>query len=91
MRAQAGHLRELSGRRGVEVRILPYSAGSHPAIYGGFTIFDFPSAADLPMVVHTEGYTGGSYFEGEEDVREMDRRWTRVLDLSISIKEFVHR
>jgi transcriptional regulator with XRE-family HTH domain len=85
MRRQNAHLRELSGHSGVDVRIMPWSAGGHPAIYGGFTIFTFPEPED-PGVVFTESYSGGQYLP-LRDAGRILAAWDRVFALSIPIEE----
>lgn len=87
IKRQVEHLREVSGQDGTEVLILPWTAGAHTGIYGGFTIFQFPDPED-PTVVYTEGYTGGSYLDEDGDVHDMTKRWTRLHDLTTPIKEF---
>jgi hypothetical protein len=87
MTRQVDQLRELCGQpeNEVDVRFLPWSRGGHPAIYGGFTIFDFPEPEDHP-VVYMESYTGGKYFPGSDAGRAL-AAWERVFDLSVPIEE----
>lgn len=87
MRGQLVHLRELSGQDGVEIKVLPWSAGAHPAIYGGCTVFEFPHEED-PMVVYVESYMGGQFLTEDADVNRMLSVWQRVFDLSKSIKDW---
>ncbi|MGW4641522.1 helix-turn-helix domain-containing protein [Sphaerisporangium sp. NPDC004334] len=62
MRAQLRHLIDTSGRNNVTLQILPFAAGPHPAMDGGFVILGFPEAAD-PDVVYLENQMGSLYLE----------------------------
>lgn len=84
---QVDHLKEASGQRGVEVRVLRWSAGAHPAIYGGYTLFEFRDHED-PTVVFAENYAGGQYMEDEHQVRRMLDVWQRIHDPSVPVKEY---
>jgi hypothetical protein len=53
MRAQLGHITEMARLPHVNVQVLPFSAGVHPAMDGSFRILGFPEAAD-PDVVYLE-------------------------------------
>lgn len=63
MRQQLHHLLLLSRRDKVEIQVLPFEAGAHPAISNaGFTILGFPEQLD-PDVVYMELRTGSIYLE----------------------------
>lgn len=51
----------------VELQVLPYSAGAHPAINGTFTIMSFPRSAD-PEIVTLENLDSHLFIEGEKAV-----------------------
>lgn len=89
MGKQVDHLRALDGQRGLEVRVLPWSAGAHPAIYGGCTVLEFPHPQD-PTVVYVNNYTGGQYLEEARDVTRMLDVWQRVFEAAQPIKEYAH-
>ena len=65
-RAQLAHLLEMSERPKISVQVLPFSAGGHPAMTGGFTILRFPGS--LEDVVYLENMTSDLFVESEEDV-----------------------
>ena len=43
MRAQLEHLIHAAGQPKVTIQVIPFAAGWHPALYGMFNIFQFPS------------------------------------------------
>lgn len=88
MAAQIAYLREVSGHRGVEVGIMPWSAGGHPAIYGAFTILEFSEPQD-PPVVYVESYLGGQYLRFSDAGRILTA-WEQVFDRAVPIKEHMN-
>lgn len=63
MRAQLDHLAEAAAWPNVVIRVLPFSAGAHPAMNSGaFSVLEF-SDPDDPRTVYTAQLTGGSYLE----------------------------
>ena len=76
MRAQLRHLTEIaSSQPGVNLQVLPFTAGAHAATSGPFVIMKFPEAPDLG-VVYLEGQTGGIYLETADEVA----RYTLVFE-----------
>jgi transcriptional regulator with XRE-family HTH domain len=67
MRAQLRHIAEVSELTHVNVQVLPFRAGEHPSMIGGFRILGFPEPTD-PNVVFQETQLGGLYHERLEDV-----------------------
>jgi hypothetical protein len=59
---QREHLRLLNQRENIDVRVLTFAAGAHPALDGPFTVLDLDSEAD-PDVVYLESIQGGRYLE----------------------------
>lgn len=77
MAGQLTCLHDLNRRDNVDIRVLPWDAGAHPAMrVGAFTILDFHHADD-PAVVHAETQTGARYLEKPEELTE----YRRVFDL----------
>jgi transcriptional regulator with XRE-family HTH domain len=66
-RAQLLHLIEMAERPQITLQVLPFAAGAHPALTGGFTILKFPEllAAD---VVYLENMTSDLFVESEAEV-----------------------
>lgn len=86
-RAQLVHLREISRRRNVTIRVVPLEAGLHAGVMGGFTIYQFSDDMDRD-VVHLESRTGDRYLEETSSVldhlRLFDAVNSRALDTSES-------
>lgn len=77
MAEQLGCLRDLNRRDNIDIRVLPWEAGPHPAMYAGpFAIFDFHHDDD-PAVVHVETHTGACYLEKPDELAE----YRRIFDL----------
>jgi transcriptional regulator with XRE-family HTH domain len=87
MAAQVEHLRELQARGLVTVKILPWTAGAHPATDGAFTILDFDDPDD-PTLIHFETYLGAKYDESPSQVDRFRAIFQALNHLSIPIKEF---
>ncbi|QFG21911.1 helix-turn-helix transcriptional regulator [Actinomadura sp. WMMB 499] len=64
---QLNLLAELSRRPNITIQVLPFTAGAHPAMQGGFTLLGFPEPAD-PDVVYVEYRQGGLYLEKLDEV-----------------------
>jgi hypothetical protein len=77
MAEQLAYLHDLNRRDHIDIRVLPWEAGAHPAMrLGAFTILDFHHADD-PAVVHAETHTGARYLEKPDELAE----YRRVFDL----------
>ncbi|MFC6080350.1 helix-turn-helix domain-containing protein [Sphaerisporangium aureirubrum] len=67
MRDQLLRMIDLSWRNHVTIQVLPFAAGVHPAMDGGFTILSFPKPAD-PDTVYVEYWQGSVYLERPSEV-----------------------
>jgi transcriptional regulator with XRE-family HTH domain len=76
MRAQLEHLTQIAGQPNVTIQVIPFAAGWHPALYGMFNIFRFPSE-QLPDIVYAEALTGAYYLNKPDEAA----RYTEALDL----------
>ena len=85
MREQIDHLIEVSEQAHVQLQLMPYSAGPHPAMYGPFHLFRFPQE-ELPDVACAESLLGAVYFDQVDDVsgfREaLDRMCAQAVPLA---------
>jgi hypothetical protein len=75
MRAQLEHLATLAERPSITIQVIPFATGWHPALYGMFNIFRFPSE-QLPDIVYTEALTGAYYLNKPDEAA----RYTEALD-----------
>lgn len=83
MRAQLTHLAELAGLSNVTIQVLPFSAGAHPAMDGGFSILGFPGPPD-PPVVYLENAAGSVYLEEAAEVARFDRMFSHIIAKALS-------
>jgi transcriptional regulator with XRE-family HTH domain len=67
MREQLGHLIAMSRLHHMNILVLPFSAGAHPAMHGPCTVLRFPEPAD-PDVVYVQYRRGSVYLEDPSDV-----------------------
>ncbi|MFD0883028.1 helix-turn-helix domain-containing protein [Streptosporangium algeriense] len=67
VREQLELLIRLSELNHITLQILPFAAGVHPAMDGGFTILSFPKPAD-PDTVYVEYWQGSVYLEDRSEV-----------------------
>jgi transcriptional regulator with XRE-family HTH domain len=85
MRAQLGHLIDLSRRPGVTIQIVPYTAGGHSGLLGAFIIAEI---GELPVIVFMEDTCGGRVSEDAGQVsqamRNFDALRSEALQRSVS-------
>jgi hypothetical protein len=67
LRRQVARLGDDSRRPGLDLRILPFSAGAHAAQVESFMVLEFETGSRAP-VVHCEGLTGGLFRVKPSDV-----------------------
>jgi transcriptional regulator with XRE-family HTH domain len=87
MAAQRERLTQLAARPGVDIRILPFSAGAHPATTGAFRVLAFDNKED-PDVVYVENETGAHYLEKPDYVQQYRRITARLAEQAVPIGEF---
>ena len=76
-RAQLLHLREVSRRRNVSIRVLPFEAGLHAGSMGIFAVFQFSDDIDRD-IVSMETHSGERYLEEQSSVLEYLRLFDSV-------------
>lgn len=74
MAAQLKHLVEVAKRPHIEIQVITYEAGAHPAMESNFNILQFDSPTS--SVVYVEGLVGWIYLDRPQD---LDRYW-RVFE-----------
>ena len=85
--AQIEHLVALAERETVDIRILPFTAGAHPATTGAFRILQF-DAADDPDVVYVELELEARYLERPAEVDRYRRMFTRLQERAVRIGDY---
>jgi transcriptional regulator with XRE-family HTH domain len=73
MRAQLRRLAEATDLPTVTIQVVPFSAGAHPAMVGGFIRLSFPGD---PSIVYVEYHAGALYLESPAEVG----RYTLMFD-----------
>lgn len=89
MRKQLDHITGLSELPHVNVQVLPFSAGVHPAMDGGFRILGFPEAAD-PDMVYLENQAGSLYLEEEPEIDRYARMFSHLIAKALDPEESRH-
>ncbi len=67
LRRQLGRLVEATDRPGVELLVLPFTAGAHAGLTEPFMVLEFPEGTRAP-IVHIEGLMGGLFRVKPTDV-----------------------
>jgi hypothetical protein len=85
MRDQLNHLADLVSKRSnqIEVRIMPFSAGAHPALGGSFQILSFPSTR-LPELVCQEILTSIDIIDQSSRVTDYVVTFAETLEGALS-------
>jgi len=87
MRAQTNHIMKMAKLPNVEVRVLPFAVGAHPAMTGAFRILDFDDAED-PDVVYLESHVGALYLEEPSELLQYRRIFEWLGEASMPFAEF---
>ena len=78
MRGQLGRLAELAALPHVNIQVLPFTAGVHPAMEGAFSTLDFPEPAD-PGVIYMENQAGSLYLEQPAEIDHYARMFSHLV------------
>ncbi|HEY5986186.1 MAG TPA: DUF5753 domain-containing protein [Streptosporangiaceae bacterium] len=78
MRAQLEHIARIADRPHINVKVLPFKAGAHPAMDGSFFIFGFPEASG-PDVVYQEGPMGSLYYEKLTEIERYQAMFNHLV------------
>jgi transcriptional regulator with XRE-family HTH domain len=85
MRAQLDWLAKMSKRPNVTIRVIPYSAGAHPAMDSTFNVLAF--AGSVPTVVYVEGLVGWIYVERPQDVARYQEVFEHLRTVALTPQE----
>ncbi|MEU3210380.1 helix-turn-helix transcriptional regulator [Nocardiopsis alba] len=83
MKEQLDHLKNMALRHHIDIQVLPYSSGAHLALAGPFTILDFPTAKDAP-IVYVETAVDGLYLDGLEEIERYTLAFGNVQGVALS-------
>jgi transcriptional regulator with XRE-family HTH domain len=78
MREQLDHIAEMAKLPHINVQVLRFSAGVHPAMEGAFSILGFPEPAD-PDVIYLENQAGGLYLEEAPEVERYGQMFNHLI------------
>jgi transcriptional regulator with XRE-family HTH domain len=90
MKEQLRSLIEDATLPNVELRMLPFSAGAHPAMTSNFTILHFDQSL-APDTVFVEGLLGDHYLDTPAEIDRYAEIFDRIGDLSLSERETVNK
>ncbi|MFC0532102.1 helix-turn-helix domain-containing protein [Phytohabitans kaempferiae] len=90
MAGQIQHLRLLRQRAKVDIRILPWTAGAHPAMTGGFALLAFNDPLD-PTFVYLETQVGAHYLEDQAQIDVYRNVFDHVGKLCVPIEEHLFK
>ncbi|MEN3307971.1 MAG: hypothetical protein V7603_4173 [Micromonosporaceae bacterium] len=85
---QISHLRELAGRKHVDIRVLTFRAGAHAAMLGDFALLDFVNEDD-PAVAYVETQVYARYLEQPEHLDEYRRVHDLAYKRTVPILEYL--
>lgn len=83
MREQLRHIEKMAKRPSVTVRVLPFSAGAHPAMTGSFTMLRFPTEGGEPTIF-VEVDSGALYPDRPSDLERYTWMFDQLRDLALS-------
>ncbi|NVI91042.1 helix-turn-helix transcriptional regulator [Actinomadura sp. BRA 177] len=86
MRQQLSHLIEMSRLSHINILVLPFSAGAHPAMHGPCTVLRFPESAD-PDVVYIQYRRGSVYLEDPADIEHYVELFDQLRAIALSPDE----
>jgi hypothetical protein len=72
MREQLSHLEEAAGRVNITLQVIPFGAGPHIGLQGGFTIAEIPDSSNI---VFLDNIADGQVAEDEEIVSQVTQRF----------------
>ena len=87
LQTQLRHLAEVSSLPNVTIQVLPFAAGAHFAIHGGFAVLSL--GPNDPSLGYIETLAGELFLESQEDVGRLNAVYDHLRMLSLSPAESV--
>jgi hypothetical protein len=87
MAAQLNRLVEVSKQPHVEIQVITYEVGAHPAMESNFNILQFDSPTS--SVVYVEGLVGWIYLDRPQDLDRYWRVFQRLRTMALDPKESI--
>lgn len=88
-KAQLRHLLAMAERPNITIQILPFSAGLHASMNGGFVLLKFDPAVSMPAA-YLEYVAGGDFVDDQAVVSRIAERFATLRELAMSEEESVH-
>jgi transcriptional regulator with XRE-family HTH domain len=82
MAAQLARLLDVSALPNVQVQVLPFDRGAHPALESNFTILELPDQA--PGVVFVEGLIGSTYLDRADDLKRYHEIFRELQSIALN-------
>jgi hypothetical protein len=83
MRRQLERLVELDGRPGIDMRVVPFTAGFHPRMFVPFVVLEFPDSEDDDLLFMENGKRSVTT---RDDADEVARHKAMLFDLERSTR-----
>lgn len=87
MVAQLRRLVELAESPQIQIQVVPYEVGAHPAMDSNFTVLEYGGSA--PDVVYVEGLSGKIYLEREQDLNRYRDVFGSLCRLALTPRESI--
>jgi transcriptional regulator with XRE-family HTH domain len=84
MRGQLARLLSFEGNPGINIQVLPFSAGAHVGLQGSFDVYHFERD---PAIVYTEGYDCGHPTANRTTVRDCSLRYDHLQAAALSLRD----
>jgi transcriptional regulator with XRE-family HTH domain len=82
MAAQLARILDVSALPNVQVQVLPFDRGAHPALESNFTILELPDQA--PGVVFVEGLIGSTYLDRAGDLKRYHEIFRELQSIALN-------
>jgi transcriptional regulator with XRE-family HTH domain len=81
MANQLEHLTEMADLHNVDIRVIPFDAGSHQGLESNFRILELKPP--LHGLVYAEGLVGSTYLEGPDDIDKFQQIFQRLQRVAL--------
>jgi len=81
MAAQLAKVLDMSALPNVDVLVLPFDRGAHPALESNFTVLELPDQA--LDVVFVEGLVGSTYLERADDLKRYREIFLKLQSIAL--------
>jgi transcriptional regulator with XRE-family HTH domain len=85
MAAQLDHLVTVSNLPQIEIQVIPFDNGAHPAMESNFNILVFDS--DASDVVYVEGLIGQLYLDRQQDLKRYWQVFERLRNIALNPRD----